>query len=77
MTCRGHRSWRPTASDETLTAPIRLHPRAGPAAWHGPARIEPTQAIPGTKVDLVPASDLKPEVRARAERDLVLGYDRG
>ena len=27
--------------------------------------------IVGTKVDLVPASDLKPAVRARAERDLV------
>jgi hypothetical protein len=25
----------------------------------------------GAKVDLVPASDLKPAVRARAERDLV------
>jgi hypothetical protein len=29
------------------------------------------QAILGTKVDLVPASDLKPAVRARAEHDLV------
>jgi predicted nucleotidyltransferase/ribosome-binding protein aMBF1 (putative translation factor) len=29
------------------------------------------EAILGTKVDLVPASDLKPEVRARAERELV------
>ena len=29
------------------------------------------EAILGTKVDLVPASDLKPAVRARAERDLV------
>jgi predicted nucleotidyltransferase/DNA-binding XRE family transcriptional regulator len=29
------------------------------------------EAIVGTKVDLVPASDLKPAVRARAERDLV------
>jgi uncharacterized protein len=29
------------------------------------------EAILGAKVDLVPASDLKPEVRARAERDLV------
>ncbi len=29
------------------------------------------EAILGTTVDLVPASDLKPEVRARAERDLV------
>jgi uncharacterized protein len=29
------------------------------------------EAILGTKVDLVPAGDLKPEVRARAERDLV------
>ena len=28
-------------------------------------------AILGTKVDLVPASDLKPAVRGRAERDLV------
>jgi len=27
--------------------------------------------IVGTKVDLVPAGDLKPAVRARAERDLV------
>jgi uncharacterized protein len=27
--------------------------------------------IVGTKVDLVPATDLKPAVRARAERDLV------
>jgi uncharacterized protein len=29
------------------------------------------EAILGTKVDLVPARDLKPDVRARAERDLV------
>jgi predicted nucleotidyltransferase len=29
------------------------------------------EAILGTKVDLVPASDLKAAVRARAERDLV------
>jgi predicted nucleotidyltransferase/DNA-binding XRE family transcriptional regulator len=29
------------------------------------------EAILGATVDLVPASDLKPEVRARAERDLV------
>jgi uncharacterized protein len=29
------------------------------------------EAILGTKVDLVPASELKPAVRARAERDLV------
>jgi uncharacterized protein len=28
------------------------------------------EAILDTKVDMVPASDLKPEVRARAERDL-------
>jgi predicted nucleotidyltransferase len=35
------------------------------------------EAILGPKVDLVPASDLKPEVRARAERDLVLGHGRG
>ena len=29
------------------------------------------EAILGAKVDLVPAGDLKPAVRARAERDLV------
>jgi hypothetical protein len=29
------------------------------------------EAILGAKMDLVPASDLKPAVRARAERDLV------
>jgi predicted nucleotidyltransferase len=29
------------------------------------------EAILGTKVDLVPASDLKPAVRARAGRDLL------
>jgi uncharacterized protein len=29
------------------------------------------EAILGTKVDLVPANDLKPAVRARAERDLL------
>jgi predicted nucleotidyltransferase len=29
------------------------------------------EAILGTKVDLVPASDVKPAVRARAEDDLV------
>ena len=29
------------------------------------------EAVLGAKVDLVPASDLKPAVRARAERDLV------
>jgi predicted nucleotidyltransferase len=29
------------------------------------------EAILGAKVDLVPASDLKPAVRARAEHDLV------
>jgi len=29
------------------------------------------EAILGATVDLVPARDLKPEVRARAERDLV------
>lgn len=29
------------------------------------------EAILDTKVDLVPASDLKPAVRARAEHDLV------
>ncbi len=28
------------------------------------------EAILGAKVDLVPAADLKPDVRARAERDL-------
>jgi predicted nucleotidyltransferase len=32
---------------------------------------EELEAILGTKVDLVPASDLKPAVRARAERELV------
>jgi len=29
------------------------------------------EAILGTRVDLVPAQDLKPDVRSRAERDLV------
>jgi predicted nucleotidyltransferase len=29
------------------------------------------EAIIGAPVDLTPAQDLKPEVRARAERDLV------
>jgi len=29
------------------------------------------EAILGTKVDLMPANDLKPEVRARAERELM------
>ena len=29
------------------------------------------EAIVGTRVDLVPAKDLKPDVRPRAERDLV------
>jgi predicted nucleotidyltransferase len=29
------------------------------------------EAIVGSQVDLVPASDLKPDVRARASRDLV------
>jgi len=29
------------------------------------------EAILGTKIDLIPAGDLKPAVRARAERDLV------
>ena len=29
------------------------------------------EAIVGTRVDLVPAEDLKPAVRPRAERDLV------
>jgi hypothetical protein len=32
---------------------------------------EELEAIVGTRVDLVPAGDLKPAVRARAERDLV------
>ncbi len=36
----------------------------------GPVQAE-LEAILGTKVDLVPAGDLKPSVRARAERDLV------
>jgi uncharacterized protein len=30
------------------------------------------EAIVGTRVDLVPAGDLKPDVRSRAERDLVI-----
>jgi predicted nucleotidyltransferase len=29
------------------------------------------EAIVGSQVDLVPAGDLKPDVRARASRDLV------
>jgi hypothetical protein len=29
------------------------------------------EAIVGAKVDLIPASDLKPDVRERAERDLI------
>ena len=29
------------------------------------------EAILGTRVDLIPADDLEPSVRARAERDLV------
>jgi len=38
----------------------------------GPDGVEAgLEAILGTKVDLVPASDLKPTVRARAERELV------
>jgi uncharacterized protein len=38
----------------------------------GLGRVEADlEAIIGVKVDLVPASDLKPDVRARAERDLV------
>jgi predicted nucleotidyltransferase len=36
----------------------------------GRARAD-LEAIVGTRVDLVPASDLKPGVRARVERDLV------
>jgi predicted nucleotidyltransferase len=38
----------------------------------GLGRVEAElEAIIGTKVDLVSASDLKPTVRARAERELV------
>jgi uncharacterized protein len=38
----------------------------------GLARLQADlEAIAGTRVDLVPASDLKPDVRARAGRDLV------
>jgi predicted nucleotidyltransferase len=33
---------------------------------------EELEAIVGTRVDLVPAGDLKPAVPARAERDLVV-----
>jgi len=36
----------------------------------GRLQAEP-EVILGAKVDLVPSSDLKPAVRARAERDLV------
>jgi predicted nucleotidyltransferase len=32
---------------------------------------EELEAIVGVPVDLVPAADLKPDVRQRAERDLV------
>jgi predicted nucleotidyltransferase len=32
---------------------------------------EELEAVLGTKVDLVPARDLKPAVRAHAERELV------
>ena len=38
--------------------------------WLGRVQAEP-EAILGTTVDLVPASDLRPAVRARVERDLV------
>ena len=38
----------------------------------GRARVRADlEAILGAKVDLIPAIDLKPAVRARAERDLV------
>jgi predicted nucleotidyltransferase len=38
----------------------------------GLARLEDElETILGTRVDLVPAADLKPDVRARAGRDLV------
>ncbi len=40
------------------------------SAWRG---SRPSlEAILGAKVGLVPASDLKPAVRARAERDLLV-----
>jgi uncharacterized protein len=38
----------------------------------GLGRIEADlEAILGTRVDLIPAADLKPDVRERVERDLV------
>jgi predicted nucleotidyltransferase len=38
----------------------------------GLARLQADlEAIVGTRVDLVPAADLKPDVRGRADRDLV------
>jgi predicted nucleotidyltransferase len=38
----------------------------------GLARLQAElEAILGTRVDLVPAADLKPDVRGRADRDLV------
>jgi predicted nucleotidyltransferase len=38
----------------------------------GLARLQAElEAILGTRVDLVPSADLKPDVRSRADRDLV------
>ena len=50
--------------------PPQLSRLSGPVGRLGRVQEE-LEAILGTKVDLVPASDLKPAVRARAERELV------
>jgi len=55
--------------DETAGSLLRRPPDIG---LLGLGRVQAElEAILGTKIDLVPASDLKPTVRARAERDLV------
>jgi hypothetical protein len=58
---------RAAASDVDLLADLPPH-----MGLLGLGRVQADlEAILGAKVDLVPASDLEPAVRARAERDLV------
>ncbi len=56
-------------SDSDVDLLVDLWPQMG---LLGLRRVQADlDAILGAKVDLVPASDLKPAIRARAERDLV------
>ena len=57
-------------SDSDVDLLVNLPPHMG---LLGSGRVQADlEAILGTKVDLVPASNLEPAIQARAERDLVV-----